>query len=70
MTDGTAAELLIERHGPVAVLTLNRPQAMNALSQSLIRSLSAAIVSLGRDETARVLVLTGRASAPSRPGST
>lgn len=59
MTDGTAAELLIERHGPVAVLTLNRPQAMNALSQSLIRSLSAAIVSLGRDETARVLVLTG-----------
>ena len=59
MTDGTAAELLIERHGPVALLTLNRPQAMNALSQSLIRSLSAAIVSLGRDETARVLVLTG-----------
>jgi enoyl-CoA hydratase len=52
-------ELLIERHGPVAVLTLNRPQAMNALSQSLIRSLTAAIVALGRDETARVLVLTG-----------
>ena len=52
-------ELHIERHGPVAVLTLNRPQAMNALSQSLIRSLTAAIVALGRDETARVLVLTG-----------
>lgn len=52
-------ELLIERHGPVAVLILNRPQAMNALSQSLIRSLTAAVAALGRDETARVLVLTG-----------
>ncbi|MDP2800333.1 MAG: enoyl-CoA hydratase [Phreatobacter sp.] len=52
-------ELLIERHGPVAVLVLNRPQAMNALSQSLIRSLTAAVAALGRDETARVLVLTG-----------
>ncbi|MBY0363030.1 MAG: enoyl-CoA hydratase [Phreatobacter sp.] len=52
-------ELLIERHGPVAVLILNRPQAMNALSQSLIRSLTAAVDTLGRDETARVLVLTG-----------
>ena len=59
MTELPAAELLVERHGPVAVLTLNRPQAMNALSQSLIRSLSEAVLALGRDETARVIVLTG-----------
>jgi enoyl-CoA hydratase len=52
-------DLLIDRRGPVAILTLNRPQAMNALSQALIRALTQAITDLGRDEAVRVLVLTG-----------
>ncbi len=52
-------DLLIDRRGPVAILTLNRPQAMNALSQALIRALTQAIVDLGRDDGVRVLVLTG-----------
>lgn len=58
MTD-VLPDLLIDRRGPVAILTLNRPQAMNALSQALIRALTEAITGLGQDEAARVIVLTG-----------
>jgi enoyl-CoA hydratase len=60
MTD-TPAEpvLLTDRQGPVAILTLNRPQAMNALSQALIRTLTAEIMSLAADDAVRVIVLTG-----------
>lgn len=53
------SDLLIDRRGPVAILTLNRPEALNALSQALIRSLTQAIIDLGQDETARVVILTG-----------
>ncbi|MDU0220271.1 enoyl-CoA hydratase-related protein, partial [Escherichia coli] len=60
MTD-TPAEpvLLTDRQGPVAILTLNRPRAMNALSQALIRTLTAEILSLAADDAVRVIVLTG-----------
>lgn len=53
------SDLLLERHGPVAVVTLNRPQALNALSQALIRSLTETIVQLGQDDAVGVVVLTG-----------
>jgi enoyl-CoA hydratase len=62
-------DLLIDRRGPVAILTLNRPQAMNALSQALIRALTQAIVELGRDDGVRVMVLRG-ANGRSRRAST
>lgn len=51
--------LLIERIGAVAVVTMNRPQAMNALSTALRAALNAAFVELDADETVRVVVLTG-----------
>lgn len=46
-------------HGPVRVLTMNRPEARNALSRLLIRSLYAALKSADADESVRVVVLTG-----------
>jgi len=46
-----------------AVLTLNRPQAMNALNQALMRRLTDAIDALAADPAVRVLVLTGAGSA-------
>lgn len=49
----------IERHEAVAVLTLNRPEAMNALSRDLRVALAEAICALAVDNTIRVLVLTG-----------
>ena len=46
-------------HGPVRVLTLNRPGARNALNRSLIRALYAALKSADKDASVRAVVLTG-----------
>ena len=47
----------------VAVVTLNRPQAMNALSRGLLDELARAIDALAADPAARVLILTGAGRA-------
>lgn len=50
----------IEKPGNgVAIVTLNRPEAMNALSRQLRRELKAAIDALQTDDTVRAIVLTG-----------
>ena len=49
----------IERDGPVAVVTMNRPEAMNALSSALREELAAAMVEVNADDTIRAVVLTG-----------
>lgn len=49
----------VERDGPVAVVTLNRPEAMNALSRALRAELAAAMTALDADESVRAVVLTG-----------
>ena len=51
--------LLVEHHGPIAVLTLNRPQAMNALSADLRQEFGLAIARLDSDPSVSVCVLTG-----------
>jgi enoyl-CoA hydratase len=53
------APLRVERRGPVALLTLDRPQAMNALSEALRLGLADAVNALALDPDIRVLVLTG-----------
>lgn len=45
--------------GPVATVTLNRPDAMNALSRAMRRDLAAAMRTLEADDTVRVVILTG-----------
>ena len=47
----------------VALLTLNRPQAMNALSRALLGELARAIDELAADPSVRVLILTGAGRA-------
>ena len=51
--------ILVERHGPVALVTLNRPEAMNALSRGLRAALAEAMVALDADDSVRAVVLTG-----------
>lgn len=51
--------LLMERDGPVVVLTLNRPQQLNALNQTLIGELAAAFEQFDHDDSARAVILTG-----------
>jgi methylglutaconyl-CoA hydratase len=54
-------ENLVRRHddGPVAVLTLNRPDKRNALSRALIAELDRLVERAGHDPNIRALVLTG-----------
>lgn len=49
----------IERDGPVAVVTMNRPEAMNALSSALREELAKAMVEVNADDSIRAVVLTG-----------
>jgi len=55
--------LEIERDGALAVLTLNRPDAMNALSSELRAALAAAFADLEADGETRVVILTGAGRA-------
>lgn len=56
--------VLIDRDTPgLAVLTLNRPDAMNALSVGLMSALTQAIDQLAADPAVRVLILTGAGRA-------
>ena len=52
-------ELVCERRGAVLVARLNLPDARNALTPSLIRSIGAAIVDAEADPDIRAVVLTG-----------
>lgn len=51
--------LLVERQDAVAVVTLNRPEAMNALSRALRAALRQAMLELDADPGVKVVVLTG-----------
>lgn len=51
--------LTCEVTGPVALLTLNRPTAMNALSMALRQALAQAIQTLDLDPAIRAIILTG-----------
>lgn len=57
--DADPAPLTVERAGGVALLTLNRPHARNALSSVLLRALSAAMAEADADDHVDVIVLTG-----------
>lgn len=51
--------VLIEREGPLGIITLNRPERRNAIGAGLMDALNAAIRELESDESIRVLILTG-----------
>lgn len=51
--------LLIENRGTVRLITLNRPDKLNALNHATIGELHRAFESAGDDPTVRVIVLTG-----------
>lgn len=57
--DTTGGELLIHDHGPVRVLTLNRPDRLNALSESLAARVVSEVQAADRSEGVSVVVLRG-----------
>jgi enoyl-CoA hydratase len=61
--------VIVEKDGPVRILTLNRPEAMNAFDEDLHLGLPAALRALSDDRDARAVVLTGAGRAFSAGGS-
>ncbi|HEX9144288.1 MAG TPA: enoyl-CoA hydratase-related protein, partial [Candidatus Binatia bacterium] len=51
--------VIVEKDGVIAVVTLNRPQQLNALSYALFKDLSLAMQELDRDDQIRVIIVTG-----------
>ncbi len=55
--------ILVETHGRVGLVRLNRPKALNALSKSLIADLNRALEGFQNDESIGAIVLTGSEKA-------
>src|SRR5260221_326549 len=51
--------VLVETQGQVGVVTLNRPDALNALSNGLLRDFVAALDSFANNDAIGAIVLTG-----------
>lgn len=66
MTEGASATdpvLLVEDIGPVRRLTMNRPNALNALNHDLTEAMSDEIRAAGADPSVRVVILRGAGRA-------
>jgi len=59
----TSPELIESGAGGVATLTLNRPDRLNPLSDSMIAALQDALDRIAADSTVRIVVLTGSGRA-------
>ena len=60
MSDGLSLQnLLLERDGAVAIVTINRPKVLNALSFATLDELRRTMAVLGSDRSVRCVVLTG-----------
>ncbi|MGA1582132.1 MAG: enoyl-CoA hydratase-related protein [Saprospiraceae bacterium] len=55
--------LLFERHGHVAVLTLNRPEKFNSINRPLALGIQSALDTCAADESVRCVVITGNGRA-------
>jgi enoyl-CoA hydratase len=55
----TFDNLLLDRDGAVAVLTINRPQVLNALNTPTIDELRRAVLELKHDQAVHAVIITG-----------
>jgi enoyl-CoA hydratase len=59
----TFTSILVESRGKVGLVTLNRPQAMNALNGELMRELVQAVLAFDADERIGAIIITGNERA-------
>jgi enoyl-CoA hydratase/carnithine racemase len=59
----TYATIKLEREGVLAILTLNRPEKMNSLSDQLLAEFRAAMDECERDQDVRAMIVTGSGRA-------
>ena len=57
------SDVIYTQHGTTAWLTLNRPQAMNSISLSMIEHMEKLLPQIAADDSVRVVVVTGAGSA-------
>ncbi len=50
---------LYEKRGHIALMTINRPEAMNAFTGEMLRAMDAAFADFNEDDNLRVAILTG-----------
>lgn len=55
----SSPEVLVEKTGRTTVVTINRPEARNALTKSVLERLSSALDEAAQDANVRCVVLTG-----------
>jgi enoyl-CoA hydratase/carnithine racemase len=53
----------VDRHGAIAIVTLNRPERLNAIGGTLLEDLHQALVGAEQDEAVGVILLTGAGRA-------
>lgn len=58
-----ADNIILEKKGAVAVITLNRPKVLNALNMELLEELEKALDNMAGDKSIRALILTGEGRA-------
>lgn len=61
--------ILVTKDGPVATVTLNRPDRMNALNLPMWRGLAQAFEGLAQDRSVRAIVLRGAGNKAFAPGA-
>ena len=59
MAEGTGGVVRTENHGAVRVISMNRPDKLNALNTELLVALRDALAAADQDDSVRALVLTG-----------
>lgn len=59
----TESDILVENLHAVTRVTFNRPRSLNAFTKDMLNRAADAIEACGKDETARVIVLTGAGNA-------
>jgi 2-(1,2-epoxy-1,2-dihydrophenyl)acetyl-CoA isomerase len=59
VNDASEKQVLVETRGRTTIISLNRPEARNALTKPVIEQVTAAIDEAAKNETTRCLVLTG-----------
>ena len=66
--DAPKADILFERRGSAGFITLNRPKALNALSQGMVQELLTVLTTWRDDSTVQVVAIRG-SNKVGRPGT-
>jgi 2-(1,2-epoxy-1,2-dihydrophenyl)acetyl-CoA isomerase len=60
---GDYQSVTVERDGPLAIVSFNRPDSLNAIEATIRRDIAAAIDEVNADDSVRVAILTGTGRA-------